>query len=200
MIKILRIDNTDVFLEDMGSNKGKITISDTYDHNYSYFWGSMGGTLEEFILSIDAGYFAHKLMGYKSNNEMDVKKTFAAVRKYISEEIGFKWYEHLEFQKSMREDLRDFQRSCEENPDNNYFVNLFFCQFVDRLPYFEIEGRHDREIIEKSFKGISEHWYFIEDKPNKEYLWLEKFHKKLKAEIKKNKEPTVQASVASKDA
>jgi hypothetical protein len=186
-IKRIKIDNIDVFLEDMGANKGKITISDTYNHNYSYFWGSMGGTLEDFICNINSGYFADKLMGYKTNYTMEVKKTFAAVRKYIKNEIGLSWFEHLDFQKDMRERLKDFQQVCEEM-DSRYFVDNFFNSFVNRLEYWNIEGRFDRERIEKEFKGISEHWYFIVEKPNEEYLWLERFHKKLKRALRKERQ------------
>jgi hypothetical protein len=72
----IKINNTDIFLEDFGDNKGKITVSDTYGYNYSMFWGAMGGSLKDFLCSINSEYFADKLMGSQSNNEMDVKKTF----------------------------------------------------------------------------------------------------------------------------
>ena len=48
-IKHLRIENTDIFLEDISEGKGKITVSDTWEYNYSYYWGAMGGNISEFI-------------------------------------------------------------------------------------------------------------------------------------------------------
>lgn len=84
----IKIDSTDIFLEELGQDKGKITVSDTYGHNYSSYWGSMGGTLKEFICEINESYFANNLLGASDMYEMDIKKTFAAIRKHIVCEIG----------------------------------------------------------------------------------------------------------------
>lgn len=187
----IKIDNVDVFLEEMGGNKGKITISDTYDHNYSYFWGAMSGTLRDFILSINKEYFADKLLGHRSNYEMDVPKTFAAIRKHISQELGLYWYQHMEFQKEMRDSLNYFQRQCMDIPDQRYFVDNFYSCFVNNLPYHMIEGNRARDFrdvqeMEQLFKdGFTEHWNFITEKPGKEYLWLTNLHGKLKSKLKK---------------
>ena len=43
VIEKLKIKDIDVFLENFEIGKGKITIS-SYQHNYSMFWGAMGGT------------------------------------------------------------------------------------------------------------------------------------------------------------
>lgn len=192
-LRRIRIDNVDVFLEDLGNGKGKITISDTYDHNYSYFWGSMGSTLEEFICSIDSGYFVHKLIPHSRDTVIDVKKTFAEVRRYIREEIGLAWYQHLAFQADMRQRLSQFQLYCEEW-DSRYFVDNFFPSFVDRLDYWLIEDRHERKQIESAFNGITEYWYFIQEKPSREYEWLEKFHGKLKKQLKLHSEQNPEVS------
>jgi hypothetical protein len=178
----LKIDNTDIFLEELGEGQGKITISDTYGHNYSNYWGSMGGTLKEFLCRINADYFANKLLGKSSMYEMDVKRTFTAVRKYIREEIGLKWYQHLEFQKHMREELKSFENDC---VSQEQFVNNFFSSFVDRLYFYSIEDRYKRESLEKYFKGISEHWHFIHSKESREYFWITKLHKQLKRKLEK---------------
>lgn len=37
-VKHLRVEGTDVYLHEYG--KGKLTISNTYGHNYSHYWGS----------------------------------------------------------------------------------------------------------------------------------------------------------------
>lgn len=184
-IERIKIDNTDVFLEDLGPGKGKITLSDTYNHNYSYFWGAMGGNLKEFLSYINASYFADKLMGSKSNSVMDVAKTFAAIRKFIVSEFNLPWYRHPEFQKKLRECLRDFQSQIEETPSQDLFVALFHSSFINSLCFWLIEDDYDRKIIEADFKGISEVWNFIVEKDGPEYTWLIKFHAKLKKAISK---------------
>lgn len=181
----IKIGSTDIFLEELGAGKGKITVSDTYGHNYSSYWGSMRETLKNFICSINSSYFASNLLGAADNYEMDVKKTFASIRKYIAEELGLPWYKHMEFQKEMRETLNCFKRECEDTNSQDYFVGNFFSSFVDRLNYYLIEDRYDRESIEKDFKGICEQWNFIETRPGREYVWLEKLHAKLKKELSK---------------
>lgn len=183
-IKKIKIQNTDIFLEDFGDGKGKITISDTYGHNYSTYWGSMKDSLEEFICSTNSEYFANRLMGSESNYEMDVPATFANIRKYIREEIGLAWYQHLEFQKDMREKLSDFQRQCEDIPSAQYFVDNFDRSFVNDLYFYSIDDRWKREDLESEFKAIDEVWNFIAEKKNRKYLWLEQLHAELKKHIR----------------
>lgn len=184
----LKIDNTDVFLEDFGENSGKITISDTYGHNYSMFWGAMGGSLIDFLLHINDSYFTHKLLPVGSEKVFDAKRTFSNVRKYIRDEMDFPYYKEMEFQKNMREVLNDFKDECEDYGDEYAFVNNFYSSFVNRLDFYLIKDKHKRSDIEKNFKEtISEHWFFIEKSPSPECIWLVNFHKKLKKELKKLK-------------
>lgn len=183
MLNKLKIDDTDIFLEDLGPEKGKIIIANPWGHNYSYFWGAMGGDLKYFLCKINSSYFADKLMGAQSNNEMDAVKTFRDIRKFIATEFDLPWYKHREFQKDMRETLNDFQRECESNRDVNYFVSQFFPCFVDKLDYDLIEIRREREKVKSRFKGISEHWYFIVEQPNAKYRWLVTLHEKLKKQL-----------------
>jgi len=173
----LKIDNTDIFLEEIGENQGKITISNTYGYNYSNYWGSMGGTLKDFICQMNADYFSDKLLGSTSMWTFDQKNTFKEVRRHISEEIGLPWYKHQEFQKEMRKVLNDFQQECETDTS---FVDNFFSSFIDRLDFWLIKDRWERQNIEASFRGISEQWYFIQQKPSDKFLWLKDLHSKLK--------------------
>lgn len=175
-IKIVKIDNTDVFIEDIDINQGKITVSNTYGYNYSHYWGSMGCNIFEFLTKINSDYFASKLIDSNDRYSFDSKGTFKNVREYIRYEIGLKWYEHTEFQKEMREILKSFQESCE---DERMFVDNFFSSFVDRLDFYLIDGRYDRDRISNDFKNISEHWYFINKKESQKYIWLTKLHKQL---------------------
>lgn len=186
-INKIRIDNTDIFLEDFEPGKGKITVSDTYGHNYSYYWGAMGSSLAEFVCGINEEYFARNLLGARSIYVMDCRRTFANLRKHIAKEMGLPWYSHMRFQEELREKLNSFQRECEEHPNNDYFVAMFFPSFVESLDFFWIETEWERKQIEKDFKGIEEWWYFIIEKPSPEYVWLTKLHKKLKKHLSKAK-------------
>jgi len=183
-IEKITIDETEIFLDELGNNRGKITVSNIYGHNYSYFWGAMGGTLKNFILNIDSGYFASKLMGSESIYKMSVKKTFAEIRRFIREEIGLQFYHVPAFQKHMREVLNEFQRSMEEQENKDLFVAYFDSWFINFLDFSLIEDRFERDRIEKEFKGICEVWNFIQDEPNERYKWLCKLHKQLQAAIK----------------
>jgi hypothetical protein len=179
----LNIDDTDIFLEDLGENQGKITISNTYGHNYSTFWGAMGDNLKDFILRINNDYFANRLLGRASSQEMDVKTTFKAIRDYIRDDIGIAWYEHMDFQKNMREVLTQFQRECEESKSAAFFVDNFNRYFLDRLDYWEVKERY-RKSIEESFESMgSEPWYFIHTKPNTKYKFLISLHQKLQQKL-----------------
>ena len=57
-LRKIRINDSDIFLENFEKEgHGKITISNSWGYNFSYEWGSMGCCLEDFILSINEGYF-----------------------------------------------------------------------------------------------------------------------------------------------
>lgn len=186
-IRNIKFGTTDVFLENFDLGQGKITISDTmYDYNYSYYWGAMGQkTIEEFICETDKWYFTKKLIPHDAGEVFDNKKTFAELRKFLKQELPF--YEHMEFQKDLREKLRAFQEDCDESAES-FFYN--YNSFVDRLDfYFLIKDKREKERIEKLFNQL-EIWEFICKKDSRATLWLHKFHEKLvtylKNEWKKN--------------
>lgn len=179
-MEILKIEETDIFLQELGPNQGKITVSNTYGYNYSYYWGSMGGTLKEFLQTINSEYFASKLLGAKNTSTIDVRKTFTQIRKYIRDDIRIQWYEHIEFQKKMRQVLNSFQRECQENESSTYFVDHFMSRFVNRIDFDMIEDRYDARRLEEDFQCISEPWGFIVEKDSPEYYWLKSLHVKIK--------------------
>ena len=191
----LNFEDTDVYLEELSKNAGKITISDSYGHNYSYSWGAMGGTLKEFITKIDRHYFSKNLIGRRSSEVMDVNKTIAEIRKYIAIEMDLPWFKEMEFQKSIREELNSFKNELLENPSQYYFVDCFQSMFISRLNYHLIKGQYEREQIEKAFKEISEPWHFIQTKPSEEYKWVEKLHGKLKKELSKKKYQVIESTL-----
>ena len=179
----LTIDNTDVFLEDLGENEGKVTVSNTYGYNYSYYWGSMGGNLSKFICSINDDYFASKLMGSKSKYTINIPATFRHLRQFIREELRMPWYREMEFQKDMREKLKNFQNNCESA---HYFVDHFYSSFIRDLDFSLIKDKYDANDIKEEFEGISEPWNFIVETENQEYIFLQKLHQKLKKKLSTN--------------
>lgn len=186
-IERLKVGDTDVFLEDCGPNRGKITISDVWGHNYSYFWGAMGGTIRQFLISINKEYFASKLMGAKVESVVDARKTFAGIRKHFRVELDLPWYKHQVFQADMREKLKSFQSQIEERPDPESFVDRFYL-FINCLSFHLIDDSFDMKRLERDFKDIDEPWHFIEYGPHPEYKWLLEFHGKLKEVLSKTKE------------
>ena len=130
----------------------------------------MGGTLKEFLLSINEDYFANRLCSNRF--EFSKKGTFANVRKYIREEMDLPWYKETYFQKELREDLNRFQNNCYSEES---FVNMW-DDFINNIPYHNLECREwEAKSIEANFKGICEHWNFIEKIESSEY----KFYLKL---------------------
>jgi hypothetical protein len=183
-VEIIRIEETEVILKELGEDRGKVIVSNA-DRSYSYFWGAMGGTLKQFLCEINEDYFTDKLMGARSTQVMDVKKTFAEVRKHIREELRLPWYEHQEFQKDMRERLKSFQRQCEETPVDRFFVDHFY-NFIKSLDFYLIEQRYDQERMEEAFNEITEPWHFFAETDSPDCLWLKDLHRKIKKAIKLN--------------
>jgi hypothetical protein len=183
----IKIDDTEVFLEDLEPNQGKLTIT-SFRNNYSTYWGSMGGDLKSFLCRTNSDYFASRLMGHNKDNVMDVRATFTALRKHIADEI-MPWYKHMAFQKEMRAYLKDFQRECEGyegSRADEFFVNMFEHSFANRLDYYLIEDRFDRKDAEEAFK-IGEVWNFICTKRSPEFIWLQNLHTKIVKILKKKK-------------
>ena len=184
-IKKIRINGWVIYLEDLGDGKGKVIAESNSGKTYSYYWGSMGSNLEEFITRINADYFANKLIGYSEMYQIDVKSTFKNIRKYIRTEIGLAWYQEMEFQKEMREVLNDFQRECEDNTDTHYFVDWFKTSFLSKLNTYLIEDSYISEQFEYSSGCWNEVWHFISEKPTMEYMSLKTIHKNLVKHLKK---------------
>ena len=66
---------------------------------------------------------------------MDIKKTMANVRREIKEEL--KWYEHTEFQKDLREELKHFEGEIYDDRD---FVEQI-SNFCHRLNFYLIDNK-----------------------------------------------------------
>lgn len=55
-----RLDAITVILQDFGNNAGQLTVI-CYGRAWTAFWGSMGGTLREFLSQVNAGYVTGKM-------------------------------------------------------------------------------------------------------------------------------------------
>lgn len=179
------LDERNVILENLGKGQGRIIIVDFYYGNYSYYWGGMGSdSIQDFIISIEDSYFVDKLLGHKDYRVYDHKKTMKRIREAISEIIP--WYHHMEFQKDMRYELRNFG-PCDSDRD---FVDGFW-RLIKDLPYYLADGRwgEGERFLRDEFEGyFSEPWNYIETGPSPERIKLIKFHKSLVNYLKQKKE------------
>lgn len=182
-LRRLKIGTTDIFLENLGPGKGKIIISDPYDGSYSTFWGSMGETIEEFILDLEFGYF-HSNVNPHDDGVFDGKKTVTNFRKAIREEFTYElaWYKHLETQKELRKQLKSLE-SC----DNQYDFFDAARTFADELDVSDIECKFDKEEFVLAIQELfSEPWHYFEMGPSRETRFLKKLFPELKKAIKKD--------------
>lgn len=178
-MKKITIETTDIFLDDKGEGRGKVTISDGYRGAYNYFWGSMGSSLEEFLCRINSDYFADKFC--PNNYVFDGKSSVKNIRRFIRTEmtIDLPFYKFMEGQKELREKLKELE-NCQ---NANEFVlrcgqipNELMCLGMDYH-----EEKEFRSILEGLFGG--EVWNFIGEKLSPTYLWLRDIHKELKKEL-----------------
>ena len=176
IIKI-KIDDCDVYLEDFELGKGKIIITTGYDA-YSSYWGSMGSNLSDFLCSINEYYFAGNL----TNNmfEFSGKQTLKNIRKHLRESYDLPWYVHMETQKELRETLKEI----EHYESANSFVS-FFPSIINNLICSDMDYNDEKEFKLLLSDMFCEPWNFIGEKETNEYLFLTKFHGKLKKELLK---------------
>lgn len=179
-MKTLRIDSTDIFLDDKGEGKGKITISDMWMGAYNCYWGAMGGSLEEFLLGINSSYFVDKLC--RSQWVFDGKLSAKNIRKHIREELAHKlpYWKFMSAQKELREKIKELE-SCS---NQNEFVDA--CKRIpDDLMCYDLSREEEREfkdIIRDIF--TNEPWNFIEEVESREAKWLAGLHVKLQGELR----------------
>lgn len=180
-MKHIKIGNTDVFLDDKGEGKGKITISDIeWGYNFSFYWGAMGCSLEEFLLQINPDYFEGKLnMG--DQGVFDAKGSIKNVRRHIREEMKYQlpWYAYPSAQKELREVLKDIEKHCCSEDE---FVDTM-SNLTRQLYYYELSYKEETEFLDIISELEQEPWNFIEKKPSQKSVWLKNFLTKLKKEL-----------------
>lgn len=172
----LRIGATDVILTDYEPNQGKIIISNSPNLNFSYYWGSMGGTLKEFLLDINESYFINKLHP-ASHGDIDINKTMSAVRKWWKEESGIAWYQEMDLQKQLRDEFNIIQNHCDSE---QYFVELMYK--IPKAFYFP--KTMFKTDFEDALDALSyEPWNFIVHGEHREHKWLRDLFYAIRNEI-----------------
>lgn len=176
----LRIDSTDVILNDFDLGQGKLIISnDGYGYNFAYYWGAMGNasTLKDFLLHINSDYFVEKL-GPIEHGTIDMVATMKGVREWWKNESGISWYQEMDLQKDIRREFNFIQNTCY---DDRHFVELM-GKIKDSFYFPNTVYKTDFEEALDSL--CSEPWNFIINAPHKQNVWLEKFFNKLQSKLK----------------
>jgi hypothetical protein len=174
----IKIGEVDVILEDLGEGCGKVIIASGL-YNSSYYWGAMGGSLKEFLNSINSQYFANK---FCSNTwELNAKKSVKNVRRHIREELSYElpWYKYMEAQKELRKEIKALENCYDKHDFVHQLSNIHnnvLALGLDRYDKEEFIG-----VLENTF--TCEPWNFIGETVTPEYKWYKNLHKQIKKEI-----------------
>lgn len=168
----IKLMGADIMLFEYSDREGKIVVAHP-DFNFSYYWGSMGRPLKQFLKNINADYFAGKLIDSRDEREFDAKSTLTAVRRRIREE--WRWWENMEFQKELREEIKALSDCQSENE----FISRV-QRIPDNLVYEGIEYRDQSSMQRRLEEVLDEPWYFTETKPSRRFKWLMNLHSELK--------------------
>ena len=173
-MEVLKIDESDVILDDKGNGRGKVTISGPDKMNFSYEWGAMNSSLRDFLLGINQHYFVKNMSDY-DDQVFDGKLSVRNVRRYIKEEMSYElpWYEHMDDQKELRKELKSIER-C----DSEY-------EFVDRMQSLSSSLCHCDAYFLDIVKALeSEPWHFIGKKDSYRTMFIGKMFQKLQKKLK----------------
>lgn len=176
MMNRFKINSADVLLENFNVGQGKIIISDLQFGSWSFYWGAMGSSIEEFLTRIDKEYFASKLA--TNPTAYDAKATVSNVRKYIRENIPH--YSFMSAQKEMRIEIKKLEKINNEEEFVSAMINLPESIMCYDLNY--PEEKEFKSLIDSIF--TNEPWHFIENKPSREYNYLMALLENLKTKLK----------------
>ena len=172
-----KIKTADIILENYEKGQGKIIISDLYNGSFSYYWGSMGESIEEFLMSINSSYFAGKLC--VNQFVFSGKQTAKEIRKYIREEMKYDlpWYRFKDGQKELREKIKEIERS-----ENQYEALSIIESLPNSLFCLDMDYKEEKEFIQIIKDMVStEPWNFLQNDYSQEYRYLTKLHKQIKS-------------------
>lgn len=171
MEKIL-LKHAKVILDDEGGGKADIIIDGgLYGYNSSYGWGAMGCSLKEFLLKIDEDYFVGNLCSERFT--FSAKASVSNVRRLWKQDGPFEWWENMEFQKSLRAELREIAANCKTEEE---FVDNMF-EIGDAADFNLIDSDYDQKGAEGFF--TTEPWHMIEKVESEESKWFKKVFKQL---------------------
>lgn len=175
-MKKIILGKINISLENIATGSGKITITGTKYGDFSYQWNAMGcRTIEQFLLEIDSHYFIKNVIGTASEFAFSPRHTFANLRRFIKNDLGYSHYREIEFQKELRKHLNSFQNQCNTNED-----------FVDGMDNFLYSLPYPNENVQEDFKALSfEPWHHIETNQSDLAAYLIKLFAKIQKEIKK---------------
>jgi len=100
------------------------------------------------------------------------KQTAKNLRRQVKETL--EWYEHTEFQKSLRETIRKV-----ESFESEHEFYSWIGTYMDELDFYKIDCSYDRKNVERDFQSLF-HYGCVESRYSNQYMWLQKFHAKLK--------------------
>jgi len=183
-VNIFKIKETEIILQNYELGQGKIIISDLYRGSFSYYWGGMRYSLEDFLISISSDYFANNLCNerYKFSG----KATAKSLRRYFINEMSyaFPWYKHFKAHKQFRDVLKDIERCDNQYEALNQIESLPNEIYdFDNLDYYETQKM--QQYLKDHFNN--EPWHFLENEYSDEYVFLLKLHKELIKYLKKEK-------------
>ncbi len=177
----LRIETTDIYLDDTKPGSGKITVSDSWHGAYTYYWGAMGSDdLAGFLMRINGEYFADKLS--TKREQFDAKASARAIRKYIKTDCSYEmpWYKWMSGQKELREKIRELE-SCSSEDDF-----MYCCRNIhSSLLCLDMKWEEEREFTELIKAIFSEPWQFLETKESRQFKWLKDLLGKIQTELQK---------------
>jgi hypothetical protein len=141
---------------------------------YTYYWGAMGGSMEEFLCSINKEYFVDKLC--QKTGVFCAKESTQNVRRHIRKNLpDLPFWKFMEAQKEMRKYIKDLE-SCQSEQE---FISI--CGDIpNAIMCFDLSYKEEKEfkdIIRDVF--TCEPWYFIGEKPSRESEWLSELHGKI---------------------
>lgn len=144
-----RLDPISVYLEDLGPERGKVTIT-CFNESWSYFWGAMGkgNDIRRFFLSCDEHYLAGKFASSLDSAVDDPDALATTAKKYI-----VKLRRDDNFSK---ETARDLWGLAEELPSI----------------YAQMDGKNDNYYDAMYRIFGDEWWYEVPKKPNHKYEYL----------------------------
>lgn len=155
-----RLDPVEVIVENFGEGAGKITIS-CYGEVWTGFWGSMGGTVEEFFQRVSNDYLINKMADYRETEpDTDADPDFLRAEIIRQRKSG-----HLD-----RAEAATAWRYMDDfAPDRN---RLCYAETPPELGLLE---------------GMDEPWYYPwPKKPNHKYEYLSRILDVVREVIKPN--------------